>query len=308
MAYEMSRKIGNVSWVQLAFSILIILGIYRFHHSLEQVIVVQLVLMVGLLVRVAVPFSRSLRVEGISHAGPVRVRRIDENEVIAEFLRGEFNQHHEFSRYRGPFAKLVANPNFNDKKENAFRKALLYRRRGRLWRELPRDTEWWEVELTPEDVKRTRVFARNQWLRYGSRGFLLLDVAKRIREPIISNSQEPFITKLRSLSIEVAQNVEFSSVILITSGDAAPLTIIEGNHRMTAAALVSPETVHRRFRFLCGFSPGMGSCCWYQTNFYTVWKYAFHGIAYHQKFGKPSRALLEEYKLEEAAETRIKVG
>jgi hypothetical protein len=70
-------------------------------------------------------------------------------------------------------------------------------------------------------------------------------------------------------------------VILITVNQFTPLTILEGNHRMTAAALVSPETAHQRFRFLCGFSPRMSECCWYRTDLSTLWRYALNTIAYY---------------------------
>src|SRR5947208_8256968 len=300
MTYEISRKIGNVSWLQLVFSAGIIIGIYLFHGNLQQVIVVQLVLMMVLLLAVAIPFSRSSSSSrtrtGAPETGLRRIRKVGEEEVIAEFLRGEFHQHHEFLSYRQPFAVVVAKPNLADERENDFRRALLYRRRGRLWRELPRDTEWWEVELSYQDVERTRVFARSQWLRYGSRGFLLLDVAARIRSRILSQSQDSFITKLRSLSIEVAENVQFSSVILIAIDENSPLTIIEGNHRMTAAALVSAETVHQRFRFLCGFSPLMEQFCWYPTNPSTLFRYARNGFAYHFKYRKMMATILKRIK------------
>jgi hypothetical protein len=163
------------------------------------------------------------------------------------------------------------------------RRALLYRRRGRLWRELPQDTEWWEVELTPEDILRTRVFPRNQWLRYGAPGFLLLNTTENIRDRILSNSSDPFIVKLRELSVAMAQSITYSSIILITINPQTPLTLIEGNHRMTAAALVSPDTLHTRFRFLCGFSAHMAECCWYQTDVATLWHYAKNTLAYYLK-------------------------
>ena len=50
ITYEMSRKIANTSWVQLAFSGALTLGICLFHQSLRQVIYVQLWLMVVLFV------------------------------------------------------------------------------------------------------------------------------------------------------------------------------------------------------------------------------------------------------------------
>jgi hypothetical protein len=289
MTYEISRKIGNVSWLQLGFSGAIVVGIYLFHGTLQQVITVQLVLMLALLLLVSVPFVRAAALPRHDHAdlgldsGLKKIRKVEENEAIAEFLRSEFYQP-EFSRFREPFADLVSNPDFANERDNSLRRALLYRRRGRLWRELPSDTEWWEVELTPDEILRMRVFPRNQWLRYGTPAFLLLDTAEKIRSRILSHSRDPFIMKLRSLSIEMAQNLVYSSVILITIDSSTPLTIIEGNHRMTAAALVSPASLHTRFRFLCGFSPRMAECCWYQTDVFTLWHYAKNTVAYYFKY------------------------
>ena len=61
MAYEMSRKIANTGWMQLAISGVIILGIQFFHADLREVVIVQLVLMVVLLVIVSLPFFRTVR-------------------------------------------------------------------------------------------------------------------------------------------------------------------------------------------------------------------------------------------------------
>jgi hypothetical protein len=71
----------------------------------------------------------------------------------------------------------------------------------------------------------------------------------------------------------VANGVDHSSVLLIGIDESGPLTIIEGNHRMAAASLVAPDAIHRRFRFLCGLSPRMNECCWYQTDLSTLWRY-----------------------------------
>ena len=61
MAYEMSRKIANTGWMQLAISGAIMIGITLFHADLRQVVVVQLVLMVVLLMIVSIPFFRTHR-------------------------------------------------------------------------------------------------------------------------------------------------------------------------------------------------------------------------------------------------------
>lgn len=285
MTYEISQKIGNVSWVQLGFSAAIIVGIYLFHSTLHQVIAVQLVLMLALVLVVSIPFLRRPSIEELEFtteqsSGLRKLRRVSENEVIAEFLQGEFYQD-EFSSIRDTFAELVTNPDFSNERENTVRRALLFRRRGRLWREIPHDTEWWEVELSPQDLERTRVFARNQWLRHGRPGFMLLNTIERVRDRIVSQSRDIFIQKLRSLSLEMMQETKYSSVILITIDEHTPITIIEGNHRMTAAGLVSLEKLHTRFHYLCGFSPRMAECCWYRTDASTLWRYLWNTVAYY---------------------------
>jgi len=279
MSYEISRKIGNVSWLQLGFSGAIILGIYLFHGTLQNVIIVQLVVMMLLLIAVSVPFFRAqARAERAGHEAVLdssvihKVRRVAEDEAISEFLRSEFYQP-VFDRYRDRFAHIVENPDIGNSNENTIRRALLYLRRGRLWRELPADAEWWEVELHSSDLNRIRVFPRNHWRGLAEGDFYLADMLDRIRERVASNSPKRYVAKLRSLSSEVANGVDHGSVLLIGIDDAGPLTIIEGNHRMAAASLVAPDEIHRRFRFLCGFSPHMNECCWYQTDLATLWRY-----------------------------------
>ena len=282
MAYEISRKIGNVSWVQLLFSGAMIVGIYRIHGTLHDVIMVQTVLLAALLVWVSVPFLRAeVRNRHKSPAsvpipvGLTRLRRVTEDEAISEFLKGEFYQS-EFDRYREQLSDIVNCPDLTNRADNRLRRALLYVRRGRLWQEIPEDTEWWEVELHSADLQRLRVFPRDQWRRHSGRNSGLLDTAKRIANKV-SEPADPFLGKLRSLGDAFVQRNEatmWGTVLLIGTDDAGPLTIIEGNHRLTAAALVSPGDAHRRFRFLCGFSTHMLDCCWYNTNLFTLLRYA----------------------------------
>ncbi len=58
MAYEMSRRIANTGWLQLAFSGVLVLAIGVFHATLQDVIMVQIVLMALLLLFVSFPFFR----------------------------------------------------------------------------------------------------------------------------------------------------------------------------------------------------------------------------------------------------------
>ncbi len=159
ITYEMSRKIANTSWLQLAFSGAMALGIYILHQTLRQVILVQLVLMVVLLFVLIIPLLRNQwTAKGLPVYSPIRIMRtLSEEEVIAEFLRSEFH-HPEFDEYRQQFDYLVQKPDLNSSRENSVRQALLFLRRGAMWRELPADTEWFEVELIPADLARIRFF------------------------------------------------------------------------------------------------------------------------------------------------------
>ena len=58
ITYEMSRRVANTAWFQLLVSGAVVLGIYGYHSSLMEVIVVQQVMRVGLLIAVSFPFFR----------------------------------------------------------------------------------------------------------------------------------------------------------------------------------------------------------------------------------------------------------
>jgi len=281
ITYEMSRKIANTSWVQLAFSGALALGIYLLHQTLRQVILVQLILMVVLLFILIIPLlRRHLTPPPLQVYRSLRVRRVlAEEEVIAEFLRSEFH-HPEFEDYRHEFDYLVRHPNLESARENSVRQALLFLRRGAMWRELPADTRWCEVELTAADLDRVRFFPRAQWRRIAAGSFYLTDVVERIRLKLEAPFHDDFLGKLRSLSSSVEENLINPTVLLIGVDNTGPLTILDGNHRMAAAMLGSSGSALSRLRFICGFSPEMTRCCWYYTNVNTLLRYFTNLVRY----------------------------
>ena len=285
LTYEMSRRIANATWIQLAFGGLLPIGILVFHQSLHQVIMVQLFLMVGLLLAVTIPLWSEIRnttadtwVQSAGFAFS-KIRPASEPEVIAEFLRAEFYQP-EFDPYRSDFAETVANPDLTNQRDNEIRRTLLFRRRGRLWRELPRDTEWWEIELHSCDLPRVRAFPRKQWRKFAKGNFYLANMIPRIRSAVESEDRSRFSEKMRSVAADLQENRVPNSVLLIGINESSPLTIIEGNHRMAAAMLVSPDAVNQQFRFFCGLSPRMATCCWYRTDLRSLTHYAANIIRY----------------------------
>src|SRR5579864_8555225 len=275
ITYEMSRKIANTSWVQMAFSGALVLGICVFHQSLRQVIFVQLILMVILLLVVAFPLLR----REIASPEDVRtysrlsiVRALKEHEVIAEFLRSEFH-HPEFEEYRSEFEHIVSKPDLESHRENSLRRALLFLRRGAMWRELPENTEWFQVELTRQDLARIRFFPRAQWRRVAEGSFYLADMVECLRVKGEQFPDDEFFRKLRRMSTPVQHSLVSPTVLLIGVDTAGPLTILDGNHRMAAAMLAQPPADLENFQFICGLSPSMTRCCWYRTNVNTLSRY-----------------------------------
>ena len=202
-----------------------------------------------------------------------KLRRVTEAEVVAEFLKNEFYQH-EFHRDRDRFERLVMAADLTNETDNALRKALLFRRRAVLWRELPTDIQWWEAQIDLEDVHRTRVFPRAQWRRFASGSFSVDVVVERLRKAQAEYRSDEFHAKIQSLNYRLRSEPDNSAVMLIGIDERNPFTIIEGNHRFTAAMLASPELLQKRFRFYCGLSPRMLECCWYHTSIPNLWRYA----------------------------------
>jgi hypothetical protein len=149
-----------------------------------------------------------------------------------------------------------------------------------MWRELPADTKWFQVELTYEDLARVRFFPRAQWRRVAQGSFYLNDMVERIREKWDSAADDDFFRKLHLLSSLLPDNLINPAVLLIGVDDKGPLTLLDGNHRIAAAMLAEPPAPLDRFQFICGFSPHMTRCCWYYTNVNTLLRYFKNLVRY----------------------------
>ena len=284
ITFEMSYKIANTSWVQLAFSGLVITAICLFHGSLREVILVQLILMCALLVFVAMPFlvNSLTSPKGMMLAGPFRpvrlLRRVSEDAVIAEFLRSDFSSS-SFQEYRESLKDIVTNPTLDDAGENAKRRALLFIRHLALWQEIPTGTEWYEVEVKEQDLGQVRVFPRAQWRKLAHGNFSIREIASAMltRQNLVD---QPFLEKIAAIGDQYRkEDPGFSAVILIGVTESEPLTILDGNHRLVAAMLATPSGLEK-VRFICGLSPRMTECCWYNTNFVTLFRYARNVLAH----------------------------
>lgn len=299
ITYEMSYRIVGAGWAQLMFSALIIVGMYLFHNSLQQVIMIQLVLMLPLFVIVTVPFilstlgkSSKIIGERPSLQEVNLVRRVREDEVISEFLKNDFYAS-VFTKYQGSLGQMVASPDLDEVVENALRRALLFVRHGTLWRELPRDTEWFQVELKVSDLKNIRVFPRAQWRKLAQGSFGITEICESITLGPRSDVGTEFMSKIKSLRSRYQEQNELGAVLLIGQSENGPFTILDGNHRMVAAILASPETMNQKLRIFCGLSPRMDACCWFETNLTTLFRYGTNLLryAFHDPIAEINRLL-----------------
>jgi O-antigen/teichoic acid export membrane protein len=283
ITFEMSYKITNTSWSQLAFSGVVIAAIYRFHSSLHQVIFVQLVLMVALLICVAFPFlmdslttQKDLLLAG--SFGPARIiRSVSEDEVIAEFLKSDFNSP-AFREYQESLREIVSTPDLDNAGDNAKRRALLFIRHLALWKEIPAGTDWYEMEVSEADLGQIRAFPRAQWRKLAKGNFSITEIAQAMRTRQ-HKVDAPFLSKIAAIGEQLLQEDHgFSAVILIGLNESEPLTVLDGNHRVVAAMLTAPGSV-KKLRFLCGLSPRMTECCWYNTSPLTLFRYGRNTLA-----------------------------
>jgi len=208
-----------------------------------------------------------------------KIVRTTEAEVVAEFLKAELF-HPEFDDARENFERLVNHPDLTNEAENAIRLALLFRRRDTMWRELPQDIQWWDIELEPEDIEHINVFPRAQWRRIANGDFHALHVAEKIRTQLEQGKTGMLLAKVHILRTNLQLEGPRSTVMLIGIDEHHPFTLLEGNHRFIASMLLPREIMLRRLRLVGGFSPQMGKCCWYKTDLPNLLHYTKNRIKY----------------------------
>lgn len=206
-----------------------------------------------------------------------KLLRVTEAEMLAEFLKAEF-YHSEYDGDRQKFEDIVFNPNLAHEGENALRRALIYRRRGPMLRELPEDTQWWEIQLEPEELDRINVFPRAQWRSLSDGNFQALHVAERIRGQLDDGKSSELLAKIHVLRTSMQMDGPKSMVLLIGIDESHAVTLLEGNHRFVSALLLPRELMLRRLRLVCGFSPNMEKCCWYKTDLSNLFSYTKNRI------------------------------
>lgn len=203
-----------------------------------------------------------------------RLQSISRPAVVAEFLRSEFHCD-EFSVDRSRHESIVLSPDLENPAENSLRRELLFRRRRYVWQELPPDTQWFKVGLERDEVPRLRVFPRGRLRRAAGRELSVGEYASAICSNGVDRRLEDIgqILAIRDRLRHTPLPAP-TPILLVGTDEDHPVSILEGNHRMIAAALVSLDVALEAFQFYAGFSERMVGCVWYRNNYANLWRYA----------------------------------
>jgi hypothetical protein len=191
------------------------------------------------------------------------MQEVDEDEVVAVFLRGELDS----SRYGETLSALLARdgrgpdvllrPDLGSAAENAYRRSVLdehraYGQREGLFLGFPERVEWHRAALRPKEVLEILFISWDWWLRLTDGSRRPADAARRIRA-----GEVPGVTAEAHEPVAAALGAgEQPELIAATTPALSPLVVVEGHVRLTAYALF-PERLPDELEILLGISDEM---------------------------------------------------
>ncbi len=206
----------------------------------------------------------------------LKVRPTSEAEVIAEFLRNELYRP-EFDDIRATTSAWLATPDIASPEDNRIRRELLFRRRRNLWNELPPDLLWWEVALDPTELAAILMFPRGHWRKIAGANRTLPAVVHRLQNGNVPRSELRHLQRLRAIGAGIRSGENRGAIVLIGTDEHHPCTVIEGNHRVVAAALEGGEWL-QALRYYAGFSTSVAQCVWHAPNAVNFMRYSLRRL------------------------------
>ena len=191
--------------------------------------------------------------------------RVDEAEVIAEFLRAEVDSPRFGPRIRarldadGRDPRVLTRPDPRDRDENAYRRALLHAYRGTggsapLLEGLPEEMDWHRAVIGREEIGLLHYIDYPYWneLSAGTRSPVV--AADRIRAGM--RAQDRPNDAFLALAERLCAGADVGMPIAVAADHASPLIVLEGHTRVTAMALRA-DCLPARLPVYVGFAPGV---------------------------------------------------
>lgn len=168
-----------------------------------------------------------------------KVRKSSENEMVLEFLKGEFNSNRFNSDLNKSLNELnvdsniISNGDLFNEKENSLRLKIMKKYRGYpdslLFENFPKILEWKLMKLDKDDINNIYYIDYDYWNELSNDTSSPLEAVKNIINgiEIFDVSNDPFLE-----GVDYLKSNSFPPVILITCNDKRYL-IVEGHSRMT---------------------------------------------------------------------------
>jgi hypothetical protein len=183
----------------------------------------------------------------------------NEEAMVWLFLRGELDSERYGSRIRGVIdERLLLEPDLDDVRQNALRRAALttvrgYESREGLFHGFPDDVRWTWAELSPEEVLEVRYIEYDYWVELSAGSRRPSDAAEQIRAGV---------DVFRVPSAEFLADVGADAPPLIVVGDGSRLVVLEGHTRLTRYAL-RPDVLPPALKVRLGRSSRIAEwACW----------------------------------------------
>lgn len=192
-----------------------------------------------------------------------RLRPGSEAEMVALFLRTELPAARFRDKLRalleqaGLPERLITAPNLDDPAENRAREQVLtqhreYGTRAGLFDGFPDDVCWEWMAITPAELATVKYIDYDYWIELSGGTRLAVDAAPRIRAGVA-----PFGVRSDGALVMAqafADGARFPPLILVTTGPAGSLVVLEGHLRLTAYML-RPDRLPPELEVLVGSSP-----------------------------------------------------
>ncbi len=190
------------------------------------------------------------------------IKQIFEDEVIAEFLKGEINS----SRFEKNILdnlkrdkkskRILLNPNLENKNENLYRKKLLGKIRGfgknkEIFENFPKDIIWVKSIFDKKELEKVKYINYSYWNEISNKSRLPIEAVKKISkgEKVYDVSNDGFF---EILSV-IKQKKKFPKMIFVVKNKKSRIVVLEGHARLTAYFL-APKYIPKEMEVIIGFS------------------------------------------------------
>jgi hypothetical protein len=185
------------------------------------------------------------------------LKKISEDEVIAEFLKGEINSKRfgkdiiNALKKKKKSKNIVINPDLRNKSENKFRKKLLEEVREEFFENFPVDVKWYKAIIQKQELKKVKYINYSYWNRLSDETRLPIRAAKNVRAgvKVFGVSNKGFFEILS----RIEKGGKIPVMIFVAKNKRSRLVVLEGHARLTAYFL-SEKYIPKTLKIIVGYS------------------------------------------------------